>query len=57
MCMRRSLGYELIIPVVDVIVISEIKYMIDFNSSFSYLVQFHSKISVLFLFLEVSVVA
>ena len=56
MCTRRNLGYELIIPVVDLIVISEIKCMIEFNSSFSYEVQFYSKISILFLFLEVSVV-
>ena len=55
MCTRRNLGYELIIPVVDLIVISEIKYMIEFNSSFSYLVQFYSKISIFFLFLEASV--
>ena len=56
MCTRRNLGYELIIPVVDMIVINEMKYMIEFNSNFSYLVQFYSKISILFLFLEVSVV-
>ena len=56
MCTRRNLGYELIIPVVDLIVISEIKYKIEFNSSFSYVVLFYSKISILSLFFEVSVV-